>query len=105
MLVKTLNGDSYSPVKGESALAHQLRLASALRSTSARRPNITSTASSPQSSSPSPAPEHKDSPPEVLPLAARDGDSSPRKSDVKIEDKAQEPVKLDDKKVEVKPSD
>src|SRR2546423_1385654 len=85
MLDKTLNGDGYTPTGGESAFTHQLAIASVLRSTSARRPNTGSSASLPQSSSAVPTPEQKPSPGVLLPSAARDGDSLPRKSDVKSE--------------------
>ena len=90
MLDKTLNGAGFTPVKADTALTHQLRLASTLRSSSARPNTLRLT------SLPSAFTSQKPSPGGTLPLATRDSDSPSRKSEPKIEDKASvSPADLD----------
>jgi hypothetical protein len=83
MLDKTLNGDGYTPVKADGAFARQLAIASALRSSAARRSNTLRLASSSPASPPDGTTSQKHSPGVTLPPAVRDGDSLPRKSEPK----------------------
>lgn len=86
MLDKTLNGEDYTPTTGDTKFAHQLAVASALRSSSTRRTKSVSSAHLPQSSPRVDHPEQKHSPGGTLHLSVREGDSPRRKSEPKISD-------------------
>jgi hypothetical protein len=114
MLDKTLNGEDYTPTTGDTKFAHQLAVASALRSSSTRRTKSVSSAHLPQSSPRVDHPEQKHSPGGTLHLSVREGDSVSRKSEGKNENenelrKSDNKIEVEthssDKKDEVKPSD
>jgi hypothetical protein len=85
MLVKTDNGQVHTLTKGEFCLHHQLRLASALRSPSARRRSVSSAPLALPVTAPAGSPTQLDSPREALPSVGHDDDSPSPKSHGKNE--------------------